>query len=56
MSKYAPLNDYLNKCEGNYVKLTFDEIERILSFELTSTASTYEAWWGNDKTHVGLCK
>ncbi|WP_422850929.1 hypothetical protein [Bacillus cereus] len=27
-------------------------MNRILSLELTPSASTYESWWGNDKTHV----
>ena len=52
MSKYEPLTHYLQQQSGN-VKLTYDEIEKILGDSLPPSASEYEEWWTNDDdTHT----
>jgi len=49
MSKYAALATYL---ESNYrgipVHLGFNEIEKVLGFELPSSARSHRAWWANE--------
>ncbi|MBH0358163.1 hypothetical protein U9R71_21145 [Bacillus toyonensis] len=52
LSKYAPLGHHLSKYEGNYIKLSFEEIEKIISDKLPKSASTHKAWWSDDETHV----
>lgn len=51
MTKYQPLEDYLNNLKINSITLTFAEIEKILKFNLPDSAHDFTAWWSNDKTH-----
>ena len=52
MGKYEPLTHYLQQQSSN-VKLTYDEIEKILAEALPPSASEYEEWWTNDDdTHT----
>jgi hypothetical protein len=44
MSIYDPLEKHLNTAR---ITLTFDEIERILGFELPKSAHIHDAWWDN---------
>ena len=43
MIKYNPLFNYLNGNEGTYIKLNFEDIERIISNKLPTSASKYRA-------------
>jgi hypothetical protein len=49
-SRYAPLADWLQSQPGgtDLVKLTFDEIEKIIGGDLPTSARTHRAWWAND--------
>lgn len=47
MRKYKPLYNYLKSNEGTYIKLNFEDIERIISDKLPTSASKYRAWWAN---------
>jgi hypothetical protein len=52
MTKYEPLTTYLNLCKKHKVKLTYNEIEDVLGFDLPPSAMKYKAWWNNnDKRH-----
>jgi hypothetical protein len=46
-SRYLPLTQYLNRAEEKVIRLTFDEIERILGRALPSSARSHRAWWSN---------
>lgn len=49
MSKYEPLHKFLKSIPPtiNIQSLTFKEIERILGFNLPSSAYEHRAWWSN---------
>ncbi len=49
MSKYDPLYEYLNQIPPSTgeIELTFDEIEKVLSFTLPKSAYNYRVWWAN---------
>lgn len=47
MGYYDPLRDYLLRCEGDEVVLTFAQIEDILGRKLPASAVKYDAWWAN---------
>jgi hypothetical protein len=54
MSKYSPLFTYLKNHDGNHVKLTFDQIETIISDKLPKSASKYREFWSNGgHSHAG---
>ena len=48
-SKYDPLHNYLVNLPERSVRMTFSQIERILGFELPSSARRYNAWWANQR-------
>jgi hypothetical protein len=50
MSKYFPLQEFLQNSDKTTVTLTFQEIERILHASLPHSASNHSAWWANDTT------
>jgi len=52
MGKYENLGRKLENVATKQVKLTFDEIEKILGFPLPPSAFKFRPWWANDKTHV----
>jgi iron only hydrogenase large subunit-like protein len=52
MAQYDRLKDYLTKCEGTDIVLTFKKINEILSSEhLPASAYEYRAWWANSKSN-----
>jgi hypothetical protein len=44
--KYQPLSDYLRKCGKDRVRLTREQIEKILGFGLPKSSVIY-SWWSN---------
>ncbi len=52
MSKYEPLQRYLEQIPpaANDVMLLFQDIERILGFQLPSGSKTQRAWWAKPAT------
>jgi hypothetical protein len=46
-SKYEPLRRYLTGLASDRVRLSFNEIERILRFSLPNSARRYAPWWAN---------
>lgn len=47
MSKYEPLRNHLEQSKGDRIRLRFDEIERLLGFELPKSAREHRPWWSN---------
>lgn len=45
--KYKPLKDYLMNCNSNSVKLSYQEIEKIIGNPLPNSANKYKEWWSN---------
>jgi hypothetical protein len=53
MSKYDPLRDFLRAQTSSETPMRFQEIERILGFDLPASARQHPAWWSNNiGTHV----
>lgn len=48
-SRYASLTAYLRDKGGTSLKLTFEEIEKILGSRLPVSARASRAWWANRK-------
>lgn len=52
MSKYKPLELHFENLETESIRLTINEIEKIIGDTLPPSSRNYSAWWANDKTHV----
>ena len=53
--KYYRLTDYLKNSNQNYIRLSFEEIENILGFNLPSSAFNHQAFWSNSRSHSFAC-
>ncbi len=52
--KYANLKQFLLGCKAPFVKLTYDDIEKILGFSLPESAKKFpEEWWNNTHSSQG---
>lgn len=50
--KYKRLKVFLQNCGEMQIKLSFDDIERILGFRLPKSATQHaESWWSNNIDH-----
>ncbi|SDH03627.1 DUF7662 domain-containing protein [Desulfosporosinus hippei] len=47
MDKYRPLQQFLEKCKGQTVTLTYEQMEGIIGGKLPMSAHKYPAWWAN---------
>lgn len=47
MKKYGPLYDYLNTCGKVSLRLTFDDIEKIIDKPLPPSVTYSRQWWEN---------
>ena len=52
MYKYAGLEQALVNNGAEEIRLALSDIESVINDKLPKSALKYEAWWGNDKTHV----
>lgn len=51
-AKYRGLTEYLLSCNQTKVELTYDELEKILGFQLPETARKFkQSFWANTETH-----
>ncbi len=50
MSVYKPITHYLSRAPGNSVKLTFGQLEKIISRPLPRSAYRHREWWSNNPT------
>jgi hypothetical protein len=56
MGKYEPLAQYLTGLEKESWDARFEDVERILGFELPESAYHYPAWWANQDGHHSQTK
>jgi hypothetical protein len=56
MSKYDPLTAYLRKQPYREVRRGFGDLEKILGFELPSSARQHRAWWSNNGSNNVMTK
>ena len=53
MSKYQALNRFFKAQAPDFLRMTFDEVERESGFKLPASARLHQAWWANDRArHV----
>lgn len=53
MSKYAPLETFLENSKKSEISMKFEEIEQIIDGNLPASSRKYPAWWSNESsTHV----
>ena len=50
MSKYRPLEDYLDKLVVKRIRLSINEIETILDLKLPASSKKYREWWANNQS------
>lgn len=55
MSKYEPLGQFLRRQKSDEVTLSFDQIEKILGFDLPPSQGSY-AWWSNNPDNNVMTK
>jgi hypothetical protein len=56
MGKYEPLLQFLRRQKLNEVRLTFDQIERIIGGKLPPKAQHHRAWWSNSPLNNVMTK
>ena len=49
MSKYRTLSQYFQAQGTDFLRMTFDEVEREAGFKLPRSARAHQAWWANDR-------
>jgi len=53
MSKYAPLENFLETSMKSEIPMEFREIEKVIGGNLPDSSKKYHAWWSNESTtHV----
>ena len=48
VSKYEPLTEFLRRQSVAVVRMSFDEIERVIAAKLPPSATRHRAWWSNN--------
>jgi hypothetical protein len=56
MSKYDSLGHFLADNEFNEVRMTFEDIEKVLGFELPERSQHIRAWWSNNPSNNVMTK
>lgn len=56
MSKYGALTRYLASLPQEKVRLSFDEIEKVLDAKLPRSARSHRAWWSNNSSNSVMTK
>lgn len=53
MSKYRNLARFFEAQPSDFLRMTFDEVEKEAGFKLPASARLHQAWWANDRArHV----
>src|ERR1700761_3031201 len=53
MSKYQTLHRFFKAQPTDFLRMTFDEVEKEAGFKLPASARLHQAWWANDRArHV----
>ena len=48
MSKYKSLENFLSQSGESEIEMTFEEVEKIIGFNLPPSAYTYSSYWSNN--------
>jgi hypothetical protein len=56
MGKYEPLSQFLRRQKLNEVRMTFEQIERIIGGKLPPKAQHHRAWWSNNPSNNVMTK
>ncbi len=51
ISKYEELARFLEKQDPELLRMSFDEIEKVIEGPLPKGAREYRAWWANSETN-----
>jgi hypothetical protein len=54
--KYAPLTQFLRRQSRPVVRMSFDEIERVIGTKLPPSATYHRAWWSNNAQNNVMTK
>jgi hypothetical protein len=54
--KYEPLTEFLRRQSRPVVRMSFDEIERVIGAKLPPSASHHRAWWSNNAQNNVMTK
>lgn len=54
--KYEPLTEFLRRQSGAVVRMSFDEIERVIGARLPPSAIHHRAWWSNNPQNNVMTK
>lgn len=50
-AKYEPLQTHLKSAGFDRIRMTFEEIERVIGTELPRSARRHRAWWSNNPSN-----
>src|SRR6185503_18523295 len=56
VSKYQPLTEFLRRQSDAVVRMSFDEIERVIGAKLPPSATHHRAWWSNNAQNNVMTK
>jgi hypothetical protein len=56
MGKYQPLTEFLSKQPANEVRMSFEQIERVVGAKLPPSAMEHRAWWSNNPSNSVMTK
>lgn len=54
--KYEPLTEFLRRQPRAVVRMSFDEIERVIGARLPPSAADHRAWWSNNAQNNVMTK
>jgi hypothetical protein len=54
--KYQPLTEFLRRQPEAVVRMSFDEIERVIGAKLPPSATHHRAWWSNNAQNNVMTK
>jgi hypothetical protein len=56
MSKYEPLTEFLRHQRAGEVRMSFEQIERVIGDKLPPVAQRHRAWWSNSPSNNVMTK
>jgi hypothetical protein len=56
MGKYEPLTEFLQKQQASEVRMSFEQIERVIGDKLPPVAQRHRAWWSNSPSNNVMTK
>jgi len=56
MSKYDPLREFLEKQSRPLIRMSFEQIERIIGEDLPPSARHHRAWWSNNPSNSAMTR